>query len=134
MKKAVIVGGGFAGCTAAYMLKQKGFDVVVLEGSELLGGGCRTFFYHGHPYTFGPHHLLVNLTEMHVLHYFEKFLEMRELDHRLLTYVEDDHKFYSYPIHIDDIKSMPDSEKILKELEDCDEDAAKKADNFEDFL
>lgn len=133
MKKAVIVGGGFAGCTAAYMLKQKGFEVTLLEGGTFLGGGCRTFFYHGHPYTYGPHHLLVNLTEMHVLEYFEKFLQMRELDPRLLTYVESDDRFYSYPIHIDDIMMMPDKDEILKELDECDEQKAKEALNFEDF-
>lgn len=133
MKKALILGGGFAGCTAAYMLKNKGFDVTVLEGGHELGGGCRTFFYHRHPYTYGPHHLLVNANEQYVLEYFEKFLQMRELDHRLLTFVEQDHRFYGYPIHQDDIATMPDKDLILKELDACDETAAKKAESFEDF-
>lgn len=132
-KKAIVVGGGFAGCTATYMLKQKGFEVILLEGGQFLGGGCRTFFYNGHPYTYGPHHLLVNLDEMYILEYFEKFLKMRELDHRLLTYVEQDRRFYSYPIHMDDIMSMPDMDKILEELGECSEQKAREASNFEEF-
>ena len=131
MKKAVIVGGGFAGCTAAYMLRQKGFDVTVIEGSKVLGGGCRTFFYHGHPYTFGPHHLLINVDEMHVWDYFSQFMTLRELKHHTMTYVSQDNRFYTYPIHQDEIAEMPDKDKIYKELENRGD--PEKAENFEDF-
>ncbi len=133
MKTAIIVGGGFAGVTAANMLKEKGFKVTILEAGYELGGGCRTYFYHGHPYTYGPHHLLINLSELYVLDYFKKYLDIRELDHRLLTFVEQDSKFYGYPIHEDDIEIMPDRDKIQKEIFGCDEQKAKEAKNFEDF-
>lgn len=133
MKTALIIGGGFAGVTAANMLKEKGFKVTILEGGNKLGGGCRTYFYHGHPYTYGPHHLLINLSELYVLDYFEKYLEIRELDHRLLTFVEQDSKFYGYPIHADDIEVMPDSALIKEQIKNADEAKAKKATNFEDF-
>ncbi|QKF83312.1 FAD-dependent oxidoreductase [Halarcobacter ebronensis] len=130
-KTALIIGGGFAGCTAAYMLKEKGFKVTLIEGSSLLGGGCRTFFYGGHPYTYGPHHLLINKDEMYVWEYFEKFLNLRELKHHCLTYVENDQAFYNYPIHIDDVESMPDYEKIKFELENKED--VSKANNFEEY-
>jgi len=133
MKKAVIIGGGFAGCTAAYMLKQKGFDVTVVEASDVLGGGCRTFFHYGHPYTYGPHHLLINEDEMFVWEYFEKFLHLRELTHHTLTYVGSDEKFYTYPIHIDEVKTMPDYDKIKKELNNKDEEKIKNSKNFEEY-
>ncbi|WP_419771190.1 MAG: UDP-galactopyranose mutase [Candidatus Marinarcus sp.] len=132
-KSAVVVGGGFAGITMSYFLKQKGFDVTILEASKEIGGGCRTYFYHNHPYTFGPHHLLVKVNEMFVLEFYEKFLEMKQLDHRLLTFVEQDSSFYGYPIHEDDISKMPDSDKIYAEIEACDEEKAKNATNFEEF-
>lgn len=38
MKKVVVVGGGPAGCAAAYVLHRAGYDVVLLEASEALGG------------------------------------------------------------------------------------------------
>lgn len=131
MKKAVIVGGGFAGCTAAYMLRQKGFEVTVIEGSSVLGGGCRTYFYHGHPYTYGPHHLLVNIDEMFVWNYLGQFLKLRELKHHTLTFASQDDRFYTYPIHKDEIAGMPDKDLINSELD-------KRADigssrNFEEY-
>ena len=66
MKKAIVIGGGFSGCTAAYMLNEKGFNVTIIEGSSQLGGGVRTMSYYGHPYTYGPHHLLCDLNEMYI--------------------------------------------------------------------
>lgn len=131
MKKALIIGGGFAGCTAAYMLKNKGFRVQLVEGSNELGGSCRTYFYHGHPYTYGPRHLLINLNEMHVWDYFSKFLNLREIKHHCLTYVSQDDRFYTYPIHNDEIKDMPDGDKIQKELDSL--PSKNNATNFEEY-
>lgn len=131
MKKAVVIGGGFAGCTASYMLKQKGFDITLIEASKVLGGGCRTYFYHGHPYTYGPRHLLINVNEMFVWDYLSKFLTLRELKHHTITYVSPDNSFYSYPIHEDDIEKMPDRDNIKKELKE--RPPASEAKNFEEY-
>ena len=59
MKNALIIGGGTAGCAVAHMLNLAGgWDVTLVEKAPFLGGGVRTFFYGGHPYTFGPRHFL----------------------------------------------------------------------------
>ena len=60
MKKALIIGGGFAGCAAAHLLhsKDSSWDIDLLEKSPFLGAGNKTNFYGGHPYTFGPRHFL----------------------------------------------------------------------------
>jgi len=131
MKSAIVIGGGFAGCTIAYMLKEKKIDVTLIESEKVLGGGCRTYFYHGHPYTYGPHHLLINVNEMFVWDFFSKFLTLRELKHHTLTYVNQDNHFYTYPIHVDDINQMPDKEKILTELDH--RSNANVPDNFEEY-
>jgi UDP-galactopyranose mutase len=131
MKKAIVIGGGFSGCTAAYMLKEKGFNVTIIEGSSQLGGGVRTMSYYGHPYTYGPHHLLCDLNEMYIWEYFEKFLEMRELKHHTLTFVGSDSEFYTYPIHADEIKEMPDYDQIKNELENKGD--VSKSTNFEEY-
>lgn len=131
MKKAVVVGGGFAGCTISYFLKKKNFDVTIIEASNVLGGGCRTYFYHGHPYTYGPHHLLININEMYIWDYFSKFLDLRELKHHTITYVNSDNRFYTYPIHCDEIEEMPDKETIYSELENRED--VTKSKNFEDY-
>ena len=131
MKSALVVGGGFAGCTISHFLKEKGFKVKVLEGSDVLGGGCRTFFYYGHPYTYGPHHLLININEMHVWDYFSQFMELRELAHHTMTYVGQDQEFYTYPIHIDEVQKMHDYHVIKDEL--ANKGDVSKATNFEDY-
>ena len=131
MKTVLVLGGGFAGCVMAYFLKKKGFEVKLFEASSGLGGGCRTFFYHGHPYTFGPHHLLVPTTKMYLLDFFSEFLTMRRIHHYMMTHVESDGEFYSYPPHIDDIVGMPDYEQIQKELDT--RNLTKKVDNFHDY-
>ena len=54
MKKALIIGSGFSGCMFAMMLKKKNWDVTVFDRAPMAGGGVRTFYHGGHPYTYGP--------------------------------------------------------------------------------
>ena len=130
MKKALIIGGGFAGCTAANILKKRGFHCTIFEKSKILGGGVRTFFHHGHPYTFGPHHLLVDIDQMFIYEYYKQYLEFWEMDHYNMTYVGSDDQFYTFPIHADEIDLMPDRDIIRNELlEASDPDPI----NFEDY-
>ena len=115
LKKALIIGGGAAGCTAAHQLHlQGGWDVTLIEAAPLLGAGVRTFWYGGHPYTFGPRHFL---TQNQVVYdYMNSICPLRSCeDHQFITYVERDNAFYNYPIHEDDIAQMPDKEKIYAE-------------------
>lgn len=116
MKKALVIGGGFAGCAAAHQLSLLGgWDVTLVEAAPFLGGGNKTRFYGGHPYTFGPRHFLT--TWEHVFAFLDKYVPMRRCsEHEFRTYVETDHRFYNYPIHADDISTMPESEQIFAEL------------------
>ena len=131
MKTALVLGGGFAGCTAANMLKRKGFEVTIAEKTDVLGGGCRTFFYCGHPYTYGPHHFLVDIDDSYILDYLRQYLNLRELDHYCMTFVARDSDFYTYPIHKDDIAHMPDREKIYEEINKLPENTAPN--DFEEY-
>src|SRR5262252_9618114 len=57
LKRALIIGGGAAGCSAAHQLTlMGGWDVLLVEAAPVLGAGVRTSWYGGHPYTFGPRH------------------------------------------------------------------------------
>ena len=95
-----------------------------------MGGGVRTFFHHGHPYTFGPHHLLVDIDQMFIYEYYNQYLEFWEMDHYNMTYVGSDDQFYTFPIHADEIDLMPDRDIIRNELlEASDPDPI----NFEDY-
>src|SRR5215472_7731603 len=53
VKKALVLGGGFAGCAAAHQLMlMGGWDVTLVEQAPFLGAGNRTMYYGGHPHTF----------------------------------------------------------------------------------
>jgi UDP-galactopyranose mutase len=116
MKKALIIGGGFAGCAMAHQFALAGgWQVTMVEALPYLGAGVRTQFYGGHPYTFGPRHFLTTME--HVFAYLNSHVPLRRCaDHQFLTYVEQDRQFYDYPIHRDDIPRMPDAAKIEGEL------------------
>jgi UDP-galactopyranose mutase len=131
MKTALILGGGFAGCTAANMLKQRGFNITIVEKSGVLGGGCRTFFYHGHPFTWGPHHFLADVGDTKIWDYLASYVNLRVLEHFNMTFVAKDNAFYTYPIHQDEIAQMPDQEKITQEL--LSRSDVSRAGDFEEY-
>jgi UDP-galactopyranose mutase len=117
MKKALIIGGGFAGCAAAQQLDLiGGWQVTLVEAAPFLGGGCKTHYIGGHPYTYGPRHFLTDRHE--IFEYLNAFVPLRPCnEHLFWTYVEQDQQFYHYPIHIDDIRAMPDAAKVLAEMD-----------------
>ena len=136
MKKALIIGGGFAGCAAAHLInKIDGWEVTLIEKSGFLGAGNKTRWYGGHPYTFGPRHFLTTYPE--TFEYLNNLLPIRLCpEHEFLTYVERDHSFYSYPVNTSDIPKMPDRDKIDSELKISESDKIKNisaAKNFEDY-
>lgn len=111
--KIVIIGGGFAGCASAELLSSfKDLKITLIEKNCFLGAGVRTFFYGGHPYTYGPRHFLTQKKETY--EYLKKFLDLRNCNyHQFKSYVETDNKFYNYPINMKDIDEMPDKKKYL---------------------
>lgn len=128
-KKIIILGGGVTGCAVARELAgRKNCEVTIIEKNSYLGGGCHTFFWGGHPYTEGPRPLHVISTK--VYDYINEIVPMRTFPLRLDTYIERDRSFYSFPIHWDDIQTMPDRDVIMKELDEI--PAENNAVNFED--
>jgi len=53
-QKVVVIGGGFAGLSAACFLAQAGHDVTIIEKNESLGGRCRAFEAEGFTFDMGP--------------------------------------------------------------------------------
>ena len=66
MKKAVIIGAGPAGLTAAYELldRSEDIEVVVLEETEKFGGISRTVEYHGNRMDMGGHRFFSKVPEV----------------------------------------------------------------------
>jgi UDP-galactopyranose mutase len=116
LKKCLIIGGGFAGCSAAHQFALiGGWNVTLIESANFLGAGVRTQWWGGHPYTFGPRHFLTQNRE--AFDFLNKYCPIRLCpEHEFITYVERDNEFYSYPINKGDISRMPDSSFINEEL------------------
>jgi UDP-galactopyranose mutase len=127
--KAVILGGGFAGCTVAHLLHRAGWQTTLIEKEHHLGGGCRTFFYAGHPFTYGPR--VYYGYSQKVAAWLDAVVPIRRFPFELRTYVEADQRFYSYPIHEDDIPLMPDREQIEREL--AARDNSREPENFDEY-
>ena len=129
MKKAIVIGAGFTGCMFSLMLRQKGWDVTVIESAGVAGGGVRTFFHGGHPFTYGPRHFISPYPES--FEFLNRYVPMRHIKKINYTFAETDAQFYTYPIHDDDIDQMPEGPRIRKELAELPEET--KATNFEEF-
>ncbi len=57
----VVVGGGPAGLTAAYVLSKKGFKVTVFESEHILGGISQTARYKGFRFDIGGHRFFTKI-------------------------------------------------------------------------
>ncbi len=131
MKKALVIGSGFTGCMFSLMLREKGWNVTVIEKAGVTGGGVRTFYHGGHPFTYGPRHFIGPEENIAALEFLEKYVPMRHIDKMNLSYQEKDDLFVSYPMHEDDIKKLSDGDKIREELAALPEET--QATNFEEF-
>lgn len=131
LKKCLIIGGGFAGCSASHQFGIMGnWDVTLIESAPFLGAGVRTQWWGGHPYTFGPRHFLTQ--NERVFEFINKYCPIRLCpEHEFITYVESDNEFYNYPINMQDIPKMPDAEKIRNELSEV--RGVLSANNLEDY-
>lgn len=135
MKKALIIGGGMSGCAIAHQMAvvNPDWDITVIERGSFLGGGVKTHWRGGHPFTFGPRHFLTPLPELY--EYMNKLIPMRRCqEHEFVTYIEPDQNYYSYPIHADDIAHMPEEKQIRKEMAEAQQmQGAANAKNFEEY-
>ena len=130
-KKVLIIGAGPGGCAAVHKLDELDqFDITIVDKADHLGAGVRTNFYGGHPFTFGPRHFVTQNKD--VYDYLDSIVPLRDCgEHQFISYVEQDNEFYNFPIHMDDVRSMPDSDKIISEIENA--HGVEHAKNFEEY-
>lgn len=134
MKTALILGAGPAGCAAAHQIRLQlpDWKVILIEKAPLVGAGARTMIYAGHPYTFGPRHFLTK--KQHIWDYMDKYCPLRSCaDHEFKTFIPSDSEFFNFPIHIDDIDKMKDSEQIKVELDFIKNNPPEKPNNLQEF-
>lgn len=135
--KVVILGGGPAGCAAAYMLKNRGVSDVTVVERDRLGGCSYTQHYEGIPYEFGPQIMYTDEDRLRAV--FEKWLvqtppptDDREY-HPAVSIdgtLDDPHDF---PITIRNVMKLPDPGKVIYELYKLNLDQPDFS-NFENYI
>lgn len=132
MKKAIILGGGFAGTTVAHLLKRAGWEVTLIEREPYLGGGCRTFFHCGHPFTYGPR--VYYGYSQKVYEWLNAVVPIRRFPFELRTLAHEPvdamRTFWHYPPHELEVPFMPRAADIQIELENH---AVNEPADFEDY-
>ncbi len=95
--KAVIVGAGPAGLTAAYELSKKGQPTVVLERDpKYVGGISRTVEYHGYRFDIGGHRFFSKSREVEDL--WTEILGADMLQRPRSSKIYYGGNFYAYPL------------------------------------
>ena len=92
----VIVGGGPAGLTSAYLLAKDGYRVTVLEASDMVGGISRTARYKGYRFDIGGHRFFTKIAPVQAL--WEEWLGDEFIDVPRLSRIHFSGKYFDYPL------------------------------------
>ncbi|HML15784.1 MAG TPA: NAD(P)/FAD-dependent oxidoreductase [Bryobacteraceae bacterium] len=96
-QKAVVIGAGPAGLTAAYLLSKQGLPVTVLEADPVYAGGIsRTVQYKGFHFDIGGHRFFSKSKE--VEDFWTEILRDDLLDRPRSSRIFYNGKFFSYPL------------------------------------
>jgi protoporphyrinogen oxidase len=94
--RAVVVGAGPAGLTAAYLLAKEGVDVTVLEGDAVVGGISRTARYKNFRFDIGGHRFFTKARPVQEM--WREILGDELISVARLSRIYYDGKFFDYPL------------------------------------
>ncbi len=92
----MVIGGGPAGLTAAYLLSKEGHAVTVLEADELVGGISRTAQYRGYRFDIGGHRFFTKIRPVSEL--WEEVLGDQFITVPRLSRIHYAGKYFDYPL------------------------------------
>jgi protoporphyrinogen oxidase len=129
--KAVVVGGGVAGLTLAYLLSRKGFNVSVLEKENRVGGLARSFHYEGWSVDIGPHRF--HTDDPVVQNFILEIMEGRtiEIPRNSKVFFCDVH--FDWPLRLGSLWKLP-TELKLRALLDLLSRPPIKDDSYESYV
>jgi protoporphyrinogen oxidase len=92
----VVIGGGPAGLTAAYLLAKDGVRVTVLEADDIVGGISRTAQYHGYRFDIGGHRFFTKIAPVEAL--WHEILGPEFIQVPRLSRIHYSGKYFDYPL------------------------------------
>lgn len=104
MANVLVVGAGISGCVAARQLAEKGYEVLIIDRRNHVGGNAYdawsaagiTIQMHG------PH--IFHARDKKVWDFLSRFTDWRFYQHRVATYVEG--QFLPFPLNLDTINQL----------------------------
>ncbi len=103
--KIVIVGAGIAGLTTAYQLVLAGYEVVVIERDDAVGGLSRTYKNGGFSFDSGPHRFYTKNPQ--VIDFIQDILGEGYLSMKMTSSVYLLGKYYDWPLSLKVVLKLP---------------------------
>jgi len=97
-KKIIILGGGLAGLSLAYFLKEKGHNSILFEKDERCGGLCRSTKMGGFTFDVGGHFL--HFRSRDTFRFVKRLLEGKLTKHKRSAWVYAFNRFIPYPFQV----------------------------------
>jgi len=94
--KTIVVGGGPAGLTAAYLLAKRGQQVTVLEADDIVGGISRTAQYRGYRFDIGGHRFFTKIAPVERL--WHELLGDEFISVPRMSRIHYNGKYFDYPL------------------------------------
>ena len=115
--KVLIIGAGWAGATAANVLKKNNCDVLIVEKDNEVGGHSRSGNINGvilEPY--GAH--IFHTNNERVAKFVNNHGLNTKFEHKVLTklMIDGEYRLFSWPPQIDELKTLKQWKKIKSEL------------------
>lgn len=131
--KVLVIGAGWAGASAANILKQNNYEVLVVEKDNEVGGHSRSGTIKNviwEPY--GAH--IFHTSNEKVASFVNKHGLNRNYEHKVITklMIDGEYKTFSWPPQIDELKTLKEWDKINQELSEL--PSEPYGDNFVDYI
>ena len=135
MKKVLIVGSGWAGTSASYLLENSGISTTIFEKNNVVGGHSRSEILNNIIYEpNGPH--IFHTSIERVNKFVVKFGMNRKFKHQIKSRIYPDSLngeslLVSWPPQVSELKKLKEWKKIESELENLPKNP--KVENFETY-